>query len=82
MFHPSRENKLLGGIQRIYTFENGYGASVVCHRGSYSSRGKKWELAVIGQDDELCYTTPITSDVIGHLSDSGVQSILAQINNL
>lgn len=59
-----------GGIQAIFRFENGYGASVINHSGSYGV-----ELAVLrftgeGTDDwELCYTTPITDDVIGWIQD-------------
>ena len=82
MFAPVEEKALLGGVQRIYRFENSrYGASVVCHKASYSSKGGKWELAVL-YDDELCYDTPITDDVIGHLNDDDVQKILAKIANL
>ena len=76
------EHEMLGGIQRIYRFENSnYGASVVCHLGSYGSSTGKWELAVLYNGD-LCYTTPVTNDVIGHLSDDEVQKILAQIDTL
>ena len=31
---------------------------------------------------DLTYNTPITNDVIGHLTDDGVQEILAKINAL
>ena len=76
------EREMLGGIQRIYRFENSnYGASVVCHKGFYSSSAGKWELAVL-YNGEPCYTTPITADVIGYLSDDEVQKILAQIDTL
>lgn len=60
----------MGGIQAIFRFENGYGASVINHMGSYGV-----ELAVLqftgeGTDDwGLCYTTPITDDVIGWIQD-------------
>ena len=86
MFAPVEEKAVLGGIQRIYRFENSrYGASVICHTASYSSKAGKWELAVLC-DGELCYDTPITegviAGVIGHLDDDGVQEILAKIANL
>jgi len=78
----AKENEVMGGVQRIYRFENSnYGASVICHKGSYSSSSGKWELAVLYKD-HLCYTTPITNDVIGHLTDSEVQKILARIDTL
>lgn len=72
--------------QDIYRFENSsYGASVV--QGPYSYGGDRglWELAVIhftGEDFALCYCTPVTNDVIGHLSRDEVQEILAQIDAL
>tara|TARA_R110002020_G_scaffold189911_2_gene389265 strand:- start:226 stop:501 length:276 start_codon:yes stop_codon:yes gene_type:complete len=76
------EREVLGGIQRIYRFENSrYSASVVCHEYSYSSPVGKWELAVL-YNGKLCYTTPITDDVITNLSDDEVQKILAQIDTL
>ncbi len=68
-----------GGIQRLYRFPNGYGASVVRFKtswggyGSYTSNESEWELAVIKWDSNkeddfhLIYDTPITNDVIGHL---------------
>ena len=78
----AEEREMMGGIQRIYRFENSrYGASVVCHEGSYSSSAGKWELAVL-RDGDLCYTTPITDDVIGYLTDDEVQKILARIDAL
>jgi len=81
-YRPVEEKSLHGGIQRIYRFENSrYGASVVCHEGSYSRKGSKWELAVL-YDDELCYDTHITNDVRGWLNDDDVQNILAQIDRL
>ena len=80
-YTPVEEHELLGGIQRVYRFENNYGASVICHEGSYSSYGHKWELAVL-YGDVITYDTPITSDVIGHLSDQQVQKILSKIDQL
>lgn len=70
-----------GGIQRVYKFPNGYGASVI--KGPYTYGGKKglWELAVL-KGEELCYDTDITSDVIGHLNDPEMDAILRQIERL
>jgi hypothetical protein len=65
----------LGGQQKIYRFDNGYGASVVKHFYSYGGSQGLWELAVIAFDGEgaydwsVSYSTGITEDVIGHLSD-------------
>jgi len=69
------------GTQKIYTFDNGYGASVVCHDGSYGGKSGMWELAVL-HDGDLCYDTPITNDVIGWLDENAVEELLAKIEAL
>ena len=77
------ENKdVNGGTQRIYKFPNGYGASVIRHQGSYGFKNGLWELAVLDSSGDLCYSTPITNDVIGHLSDEEVILKLNEIRGL
>jgi|TARA_R110000796_G_scaffold184102_1_gene300687 hypothetical protein len=70
-----------GGVQKVYNFPNGYGASVIRHLGSYGYKKGFWELAVL-QDGELCYSTEITDDVIGNLNDPEVDNLLGQISRL
>ena len=70
-----------GGIQKVYKFPNGYGASVIKHRGSYGHSKGLWELAVL-EGGELCYDTEITDDVIGHLNDPEVDRLLRRIQQL
>ena len=70
-----------GGIQKVYKFPNGYGASVIRHRGSYGYSKGLWELAVL-EGGELCYDTEITDDVIGHLNDPEVDRLLRRIQQL
>ena len=82
------------GIQKIYKFENGYGASVVRFKlpfgeyGSYTNSEDEWELAVIkfvGKSNSkfnLDYGTSITDDVMGHLSTEEVEKILNKIRKL
>ena len=74
------------GIQRIYKFPNGYGASVVKHKYSYGGKDGKWELAVINnitdEGFEMCYDTEITDDVIGYLNDPEVDRLLYLIRDL
>jgi len=46
-----------------------------------------WELAVVTFPDftnfhRLCYDTPITSDVIGYLTETKVEKLLNEIENL
>lgn len=69
------------GIQRIYEFENGYQASVVCSQYSYGGPKGLWELAIL-KDGNLCYDTPISNDVIGYLNDEERDKILHQISLL
>jgi hypothetical protein len=76
------ESELWDGVQRIYEFGNGYGASVVRHKMSYGGPNGKWEVAVLDARGELCYDTPITNDVIGWLSEEGVDTVLADIEKL
>ena len=81
MFKPTEINEHYGGIQKTCKFDNGYGASVIRHKGSYGYAQGKWELAVL-EGGELCYTSPITEDVIGHLTEDEVELILKQIKEL
>ena len=74
-------NKHMDGIQKVYQFPNGYGASVIKHKGSDGYDKGLWELAVL-HEGELCYDTEITGDVIGYLNDPEVDNILGQISRL
>jgi hypothetical protein len=82
-----KERDLNGGKQKIYRFPNGLGASVVQHEYSYGGNAGQWELGVIkfvGNTDEwhLTYDTEVTSDVLGYLEWSEVESYLDQIAGL
>lgn len=72
--------------QWCFKFKNNYGASVVKHYGSYGYYKDLFELAVLYFDENgkahLTYSTPITSDVVGNLSNDEVLEILDQIKNL
>jgi hypothetical protein len=79
------------GHHGVLFFENGYGVSVVrfwiigCGYGSYTDNEDEWELAVlIGTADkyDLCYTTTITDDVLGHLSETEVTDIMRRVQLL
>lgn len=74
------------GIHYIFKFENNYGASIIKHDGSYGYKEDLWELAVIkfiNEDEwELCYSTEITDDVIGYLTDEEVRNILGKIKEI
>lgn len=56
-------------------FENGYGVSVIeTHWGLKDVR--------VMHDGKLCYDTPITSDAMGHLTDTEVMEIIEQVKQL
>lgn len=79
------EKELYGGTQKLYRFNNGYGASVIRHSGSYGFTKNLWELAVViwnADEYHLCYSTPITDYVLGDLDNSEVQDILDRIKGL
>ncbi|WP_175878869.1 hypothetical protein [Burkholderia sp. BCC0097] len=84
-FTPNTERPLNGGVQKIYRFENGFGASVVQHEFIYGGDAGLWELAVIkfnGDSWSLTYDTEITDDVIGNLAWIEVKDLLSRINAL
>ena len=64
-----------------FRFPNNYGASVIKHWGSYGYEEDKFELAVLHKD-MITYNTPITDDVIGHLTNDEVLELLEEIKNL
>lgn len=75
------------GTQRLYYFDNGYGASVIRHDYSYGGPEGLWELAVIEKSTgekgfRLTYDTPVTDDVEGQLTEEEVEALLKQIKEL
>ena len=71
-------------IQKIYSFPNGYGASVI--KGKYTYGGPKlWEIAPWTNDTNEFIGQRVFSwddDVKGYLQDPDVHSILGQISRL
>ena len=74
--------KIHDGHGYIYEFDNGVGASVVKHSGSYGSEKGLYEIAVLDSDGDLCYSTPITDDVIGYANEDKVLDTLHRIKSL
>jgi hypothetical protein len=70
------------GERAVVKFPNGYGASVL--RGgepyTYTENGT-YELAVF-KNGNICYTTWITGDVLGNLSETELNEVLNQIEQL
>lgn len=80
--HPSA---FFGGIQAKAFFANGYGASVIQSPRSYGGSAGLYELAVLKGDDGdfvVCYTTDITDDVLGYLSEAEVTALLQRVEAL
>lgn len=69
------------GIHAMVIFNNGYGASVIKTDKSYGSKDGLYELAVIYNND-ICYDTPITDDVLGYLTEGEVTDLLQKIEAL
>jgi hypothetical protein len=69
------------GVTSRTKFENGYEASVVKSEYSYGGRDGLYELAIF-KNDEICYDTPITDDVIGYLTEDDVTETFVKIQEL
>ena len=75
----------LFGAQARHFFDNGYGVSVICGPQSYGGAEGLYELAVLKGDAEnskIYYNTPITDDVLGHLTEEQVTNLLSQVQSL
>lgn len=60
-------------------FSNGYGISVVRGLNTYSGDGT-YEIAVLKNND-LCYSTPITDDVVGWVSEEQINTIMEELQS-
>ena len=92
-YKPYKEINETEFIQRNqwkFKFENGYGASVICHTldgriTTYGNKERPFELAVLFFDGDECtlsYDTPLTDDVIGYLTNEEVEKYLEEIEKL
>ena len=76
------KKKIHDGDQWLFKYDNGYGASVVQHSGSYGGKNGLYEIAVLDSDGEMSYTTPITDDVIGYADEVKLYETLDRIKSL
>ena len=80
---PNLFEPLEGGMQYVFHFPNGYGASVIKFFGSYGYEDDLWELALLKETPEgkwkLEYTELVGFDVLGHLTDEKVNEYLKRI---
>ena len=75
-------DKYMNGVAARIMFENGFGASIVCHSFSYGGDEGLYELAVLDTDGEITYETDITDNVIGHLTPEEITEVMKQIQAL
>lgn len=78
-FYP--HESFIPGVRAVVEFDNGYGASVICGKGSYGYESGLYELAVF-KDGRICYDTPLADDVLGQLTERDVSEYLAKIEAL
>ena len=71
------ERQELGGVQKIFEFPNGYGASVVIHEFSYGL-----ELALLDTDQNIIQHPDITDDVAGFFNIDSCNDLLEKIARL
>jgi len=71
------ERPELGGLQKIFEFPNGFGASVVIHDFSYGL-----ELALLDADQNIIQHPDITDDVAGFLNVDSCNDLLEKIARL
>jgi hypothetical protein len=72
---------MVGKKARMH-FDNGYGVSVVSHTFSYGGKDGLYELAVLDSDGSLTYSTEVTSDVLGYLTEENVTEHMIQVQNI
>lgn len=71
-----------GEIRYVYIASNGYKASIVQSPMSYGGNVGLYELAVMDQEENILYDTPITNDVLGWLTVEEVNTVIAEIEKL
>ncbi len=70
-----------GKIQCKIKFNNGYGASIVKGHLHFGDNDL-YEVAVLGQDGQIIYNTPITNNTLMDLNEDDVSEILVKIQKL
>lgn len=71
---------LQDSIKARHIFKNGYGISVI--QGSlFYTNSKTYEVAVL-KDNQLCYDTYITKDVLAYQSKDEITQIMKKIEEL
>ena len=78
----SPQDNRIGTIKK-YQFDNGYGASVACHTGSYGGDEGLFEMALTDDEGNVITSpndpTSRWQDVKGYLTESEVDALLLEI---
>ena len=78
----SAQDDRIGTIKK-YQFDNGYGASVACHTGSYGGDEGLFEVALTDDNGDVITSpndpTSKWQDVKGYLTESEVDALLLEI---
>jgi hypothetical protein len=80
MFEAFAKNDTVSTHSKMF-FDNGYGVSVVTGDRFYSN----FEIAILKGNEansDLCYTTPITNDVIGCVTKDEITEIMKRVQEL
>lgn len=77
----SEGDSFFGGLAYEFKFENNYGASIIKHNFSYGHEDDLFELAVLYYG-RITYSTEITEDVLGYLTNDDVMYYLSEIKDL
>ena len=80
-FFPINDAPFMVGKKARMHFDNGYGVSVVSHTLSYGGKNGLYELAVLDSDG-ITYSTEVTSDVLGHLTEENVTEHMIEVQNI
>ena len=78
------ETKYVFGACYRYDFQNGFGASVIKHPGSYGYEEDLWEIGLLKKEPNgklyFCDDYPITEyGVVGHCTDERIGKLLELI---
>ena len=88
------EKPEFGGVYKVIRFDNDYGASLICHAGSYGGNKGLWELALIefeeGDEDmenfKLIHDDNNVlggdGDIVGWLNEKEVITLLHKIEQM
>ena len=77
-----RPHRAVDGTQSVMMFDNGYGVSVIKTPFSYGGKMGLYELAVLDSGEDITYNTPVTNDVLGHLSEEEITKYMIEVQKL